>query len=348
MKKRKFITIIILIVLFAVVLIGVIFLMERSSLLRSVDKNNNYDSQEYNLKEWKNYNDEEWGYEISYPKDFILFEGRNEGKIESSVVISSEKDIWVTEVGPHQKIMIDIYRYLNIENNSLEQIVSHENFLEKRKIKVGEIPAIELLKEDEVSLFTYFVRDDGYIYVLRIISGTKDYFIDHQDLIREIRDTFKFFENNKSFEKDIVYKEEKLPKFEEFLVSKIFDGVFTEVNFSSHGSAFTFWTSITEGVKNGPNFAGKYRVIEIGCGTMCTIIAIVDFETGYVYFPEVPTSLGAEYRIDSNLFIANPIETIKEVYSPEYYEEFPEWISTFYYKWENNKFIKLLEIKPKM
>ena len=133
----------------------------------------------------------------------------------------------------------------------------------------------------------------------------------------------------------IVPGKEEPPRFEDFPVSERFEDAPVPVDLSSHPDAQNFQTRLTEGAKEGPNFAGLYTVIEWGCGTGCQNYALVDAKTGAVYFPSMNTSLGAEFRIDSNLFIAN---------HPKYVEEArqaggPEWLASEYYPWENNQFV---------
>lgn len=43
-------------------------------------------------------------------------------------------------------------------------------------------------------------------------------------------------------------------------------------------------TMIRQGVADGPNFAGHYAVVVWGCGSSCSERAIVDTNTGRVYF----------------------------------------------------------------
>lgn len=63
---------------------------------------------------------------------------------------------------------------------------------------------------------------------------------------------------------------------------KQFNGTPVKVNFSSRPEAKSYYTRITEGVSEGPNFAGHYRFEEWGCGTECIGYAIVDLITGNI------------------------------------------------------------------
>lgn len=51
------------------------------------------------------------------------------------------------------------------------------------------------------------------------------------------------------------------------------------------GEAHLFRTAIREGARHGPNFAGHYTLIPIGCGAGTVCVAIADAQTGRVYFP---------------------------------------------------------------
>jgi len=84
----------------------------------------------------------------------------------------------------------------------------------------------------------------------------------------------------------------------------------------SEGVAHTYRTVIREGAKLGPNFAGHYTIIEIGCGAATSCVAIADAITGHVYLPSNLRSATAllwdtgqfdlkrlTYRPDSRLLI---------------------------------------------
>jgi hypothetical protein len=58
-------------------------------------------------------------------------------------------------------------------------------------------------------------------------------------------------------------------------------------------------TAITEGAKEGPNFAGHFTIVQWGCGTGCLGFAIVDANTGNVFTP--PFYVGFGYDLDTTL-----------------------------------------------
>lgn len=53
----------------------------------------------------------------------------------------------------------------------------------------------------------------------------------------------------------------------------------------SRGKPRLYRTVIREQARRGPNFAGHYTIISIGCGSASTCLAIADAITGEVFFP---------------------------------------------------------------
>lgn len=60
------------------------------------------------------------------------------------------------------------------------------------------------------------------------------------------------------------------------------------------------------------NFAGHYRVVKGGCGTMCTRYVAIDLKNGEPYDLGVSASLSARYRRTSSLFVIDPEDEIKK------------------------------------
>ncbi len=76
-------------------------------------------------------------------------------------------------------------------------------------------------------------------------------------------------------------------------------------DFSGEQAEFGFLrTRITEAMLQGPNFAGHYTVITVGCGTQCTIGFVADNKTGEVYdFPfggEEHSQMHLEYGMETD------------------------------------------------
>ena len=60
---------------------------------------------------------------------------------------------------------------------------------------------------------------------------------------------------------------------------------------------------IAEDVAKGPNFAGAYRLIEVGCGTACQNIAAIDLRNGRIIWAPIAPSAGVLFQRDSTLII---------------------------------------------
>lgn len=97
-----------------------------------------------------------------------------------------------------------------------------------------------------------------------------------------------------------------------------------------------FRTRITNGMRGGPNFAGRYALITIGCGTGCRSVYVADVSTGRVFaFP-----LGGEDNIYLNLsFTHNSRAVIAYWQNPEE----NQCIRTELI-WKNDRFRKLDDV----
>jgi hypothetical protein len=106
--------------------------------------------------------------------------------------------------------------------------------------------------------------------------------------------------------------ERRMPRFDDYPVGETYQGPLAEVDLSTHEDARRYRTVIRAGAESGPNFAGHYTLVNWGCGSPCQMWAIIDAQSGSVFMPDVRTSLGAEYRVDSRLFVANKPELVKD------------------------------------
>lgn len=91
----------------------------------------------------------------------------------------------------------------------------------------------------------------------------------------------------------------------EFNVGDMYRGRLAPLDESSHVDTRTHRTAISEGLEAGVNFAGRYTVVTVGCGTNCQLHYVVNRETGKVV-EKLQSNLGAEFSPDSRLFIINP------------------------------------------
>ena len=155
----------------------------------------------------------------------------------------------------------------------------------------------------------------------------------------------------------------KPPRFEDYPVTEVFTGTPADPQFVTP-EARSYRTRIREGVtkgvgvlrdgkdQTGPNFAGHYIVVQIMCGSPCTIMVVVDAQTGIVYnppisagssgsdkivLPYVPFDLATlEFHVNSRLF---------EITGCGAEGAAIERCSTYYFLWERNKW-KLLRRVP--
>jgi hypothetical protein len=110
------------------------------------------------------------------------------------------------------------------------------------------------------------------------------------------------------------------------------------VDLFSHKDARTYRTVLREKAQEGPNFAGHMTVVEIGCGSSCVMVLLVDARDGRVHLgPDVFPTIGVEYRLDSRLLVTNPPEAVSKYEGPAYRSQ------TAYYLWSNGR---LTEVKP--
>ena len=99
--------------------------------------------------------------------------------------------------------------------------------------------------------------------------------------------------------------QDQRPEFKDFPATKLFQSVPAQVNFNSFPDAATYKTQLSQQAAKGPNFAGHFTVVEIGCGSNCQAHVIVDAENGNVY-GGIATERGIGINLNSNLYIADP------------------------------------------
>jgi len=101
-----------------------------------------------------------------------------------------------------------------------------------------------------------------------------------------------------------AWRKLRQPQFEDFSVSAVYKGPKAPVDLSSNPEAQTYRTRLREGAKKPPNFAGRYVIVEWGCGIQCTVYMMVDVKNGTVF--DAPQALmGGAFRLNSSLFMAS-------------------------------------------
>ncbi|PRY12359.1 hypothetical protein CLV24_108103 [Pontibacter ummariensis] len=119
-------------------------------------------------------------------------------------------------------------------------------------------------------------------------------------------------------------------------VGDMYRGRLAPLDEASHVDARTYRTALREGLEAGVNFAGSYTVVTVGCGSSCQLHYVVDRETGKV-LDKLQSSVGADYRPDSRLFVLNPPDSAINYNECQYCA--PEA-----YVFENGKFEKLPDV----
>lgn len=124
-----------------------------------------------------------------------------------------------------------------------------------------------------------------------------------------------------------------LPTYTDYPAKEQFSGKPAAPDLKSDPDAKRLATVLTEGAKNGPDFAGHYTVVLWGCGTGCQSFVIVDAKSGAIHSPKISTERGLCYRKDSSLLIMDPIT--KDFVGDG--EEVPAQYSTKYFSWDGKK-----------
>ena len=111
----------------------------------------------------------------------------------------------------------------------------------------------------------------------------------------------------------------------------------TKIDFRRSPGASTYRTRLTEALREGVNFAGRYILTGWGCGTGCTNGAIIDARTGVVYFPDELAGVSGydetfEFCKSSRLLIING--------SPGSRSETDNGVPAgkYYFEWKSNRF----------
>ena len=104
-------------------------------------------------------------------------------------------------------------------------------------------------------------------------------------------------------------------QFADYPATEKFSGTPGEIDFSSDQR----WQAVRpvvkdivrEDVAKGPNFAGAYRLGEIGCGTACQNIFAVDLRDGRTIWAPIAPTAGVLFQKDSRLIIVRKNDIYK-------------------------------------
>ncbi|WP_125185174.1 hypothetical protein [Botryobacter ruber] len=98
---------------------------------------------------------------------------------------------------------------------------------------------------------------------------------------------------------------EKYETKSDFKVEEKYTGELAPLDEKSHPEATRYKSALLKGMEAGINFADKYTVVTVGCGTACQYHYVVDRQTGKVT-DKIQSSAGARYSVNSRIFIINP------------------------------------------
>lgn len=142
------------------------------------------------------------------------------------------------------------------------------------------------------------------------------------------------------------------PRYEK-VPARVFQGKVAKLDQRSHKLARHYRTSLSEQlVEAGVNFAGHYSVAVVGCGTGCSVTAIIDARNGKAFFPRAFdgwTSIVGDYEIpdgeDVRTFRRNS-RLLKVIGRPRLGVE-ERWgpSGIYYYEWAGNK-LRLVKFIP--
>jgi hypothetical protein len=110
------------------------------------------------------------------------------------------------------------------------------------------------------------------------------------------------------------------PAFENYPAAERFRGKPKPANLSTDAAAQSLrdpWRDVLRREASaGPNFAGAYRLVEIGCGTGCQAVFVISAATGRIYRLKDGATYGVSFRAESRLIVveADPIHKLPARY----------------------------------
>lgn len=142
------------------------------------------------------------------------------------------------------------------------------------------------------------------------------------------------------------------PSFDQFRTEEVFKAKPAEPHLNA-AFARNFGTAIREGAARGPNFAGRFAIVQWGCGSECVQMAVVDEKSGAVYRgpfatlafspsliwhgsgPEADRFEPVSFRLDSRLLVVRGCP-----------EENEHNCADFFYEWDGKKFTLRKKLHP--
>ncbi len=301
---------------------------------------------------WQIYRNEQYGFEIKYPKDFFV----QERSVGTSTDIEFADKQWQGQQIHYSMIFIESIATelspaeLVAKKGTTASILDEEANPPCTREKGGcEYFSLSNQRDDVVgsgNLPVYqfsnaavsaandntMIQDKENGWIINIARHTSSNGEVPPEIYSQMLSTFRFIGPGDSVVK--TYSPQDLPKFEDFPVADIYQGSPMPVDLSTP-NALNFKTRLTEEAAKGPNFAGHYTVVTWGCGTSCVVVSLVDAKTGAVHMlVGVNPWAKLEYRLDSSLIIENGDEELGEKLAAE---QSANSFKTNYANWQDDK-----------
>lgn len=130
--------------------------------------------------------------------------------------------------------------------------------------------------------------------------------------------------------------EEPTESFSRFPAGSVSTNKLAKIDWDSHPKAKTYRTRLGELVGSRADFAGHYKVLEVGAGTMASRVFLVDVDTGRVYLAPFVASLGVKYSVESRLMLENDPQAVRD-YAGDLPEGRPDWLKTRAWRWNEDR-----------
>ena len=131
------------------------------------------------------------------------------------------------------------------------------------------------------------------------------------------------------------------PTFEQFAVAPSYSGSVAPVNLNSARGARRYRTVLRYGASEGPNFADHFTVVWWGCGSPCTVVAILDAKTGLVVMLPDSYTRPPMFRRDSRLLVFDATGFLTDSEARPYFDD-----EAHYYEWVGDHMVLRYSLDP--